>query len=77
MPELRVPPPVEPESIFTPPEESGDDLFGMVPPRVHLPIGPPLPSLEVEQPPAPPVEPLLVSAPLEPQPTPTGFRWGE
>ncbi len=64
IPEIRVPEAGEGDSIFSPPEASSDDLFGVAPPvRVELPPEPAPPQLAIARdiPPAP--EPLAVAPP--------------
>jgi hypothetical protein len=59
-------PPAEHESIFTPPEEGDEDLFGAGSrPQVELPPAP-----VWEPPPAPPPVPPLVESPPAPPPVP-------
>jgi hypothetical protein len=59
-------PPAEQESIFTPPEEGDEDLFGAGSrPRVEIPPPP-----AWEPPPAPPPVPPLVDQPPPPPPVP-------
>jgi hypothetical protein len=71
VPEFRVPTRAEQESIFTPQEESVDDLFGAdAGPRLEMPA---VPALEVEPLPGPTEaseEPPLPEAPSAPLPAP-------